>query len=173
MVKAAGDLVPVRIHIYQDPKGVAGKFNILKVPKFMFLQPDGKVIETYDGGLEAAPMTARFREIAAKYKRDLPWEESYAKAQEKGKAVALLFLSDDAGLASTLLDDSLKDLIKEFAFVKVAFKRDSEEAKKFKVDRPSTLVLVDRDQKELGRAEGRKSAKDLKPLLEKAVKAGK
>lgn len=163
----------MRIHIYQDPKGVAGKFSILKVPKFMFLQPDGKVIETYEGGLEAAPMTARFREIAAKYKRDLPWEESYAKAQEKGKLIALLFLSEDASLAASLLDDSLKEMVKEFAFVKVAFKRDSEEAKKFKVERPSTLVLTDAEGKEVGRVEGRKTAKELKGLLEKALKGSK
>jgi len=176
VAKAAGELVPVRIHIYQDPKNVAGKFNVLKVPKFMFLAPEGKVLETYEGELQAGPMAARFRDIAGKSKRDLPWEESYEKALEKarqGTLVAALFQAEDTGLAAALLDDSLQEVVKRLAFVKFSSAKNSADAKKFKVERGPALLLLDADGKEVARAEGKKSSKDLKAFLEKSLQAGK
>ena len=42
-----------------------------------------------------------------------------------------------------------------------------------KVERAATMTLTDGDGKELGRAEGKKTARDLKPLFEKAIKGRK
>ncbi len=171
MIAAVKEVVAVRIDIKEDPKNVAGKFTVIRVPTLIFTKWDGERIETYEGEKEALPMATRIREIGEKHKRDLPWEESLEKAQEKAKEgglVAAVFLDKDEPVVQALLDESLKELVAKLRFVK--FKAKGDDAKKFKVTRSATILLLDAEGKELGRAEGNKTRKELKSFLEKALK---
>ena len=172
LVAAVPEVVPLWININDDPKGIAAQHKIRRVPNFVFTRWDGERIELYEGAKEAEPMAARIREIARKYTRDLPWEESLeqalAKAKE-GKIVAAVFLEQEPGLVAALLDESLKDFAARLAFFRIPGKRTSEEAKKFKISKSPTVVLLDAAETEIGRIEGRKTARELKAIFEKLL----
>ena len=162
---------------YKDDKNVTGKYNIFGVPRYVFAKWNGDKVERIEGpqGMSAKELTDKIHDIGRKYKRDLPWEESFAKAQEKakaGKVIAAYFL-DDLSPVNAMFDDTLKSTLKALTFAKYPYKKSAAEVAEFKVKKAPTLLLLDSEGKELGRIEGKKSSKELLAELEKVTKRDK
>lgn len=170
--------MPLCVHIYKDDKNVTGKYNIFGVPRYVFAKWNGDKIERVEGpqGMGARELSDKIREVGKKYKRDLPWEESLAKAQEKakaGKVIAAYFLDDDLSPINAMFDDSMKSALRGLAFLKYSYKKDASEVAQFNVKKAPTLLLIDGEGKELRRIEGKKSPKELLAELEKVIKRDK
>jgi hypothetical protein len=144
-------------------------------PTLVLADQDGKVLKKYEGAPQVPNLAQVIPEFAKKYFRDFPWAESLPKAIETAKAdkkKVMLFFADDTDASKqfvkVLKDPALKDLEGNFVFAKVAFKKGSDEAKKYKAGKPVTLVAVDPEKDEpLDRVEGKKTPKDLKAFFEK------
>ena len=170
--------MPLCVHIYKDDKNVTGKYNIFGVPRYVFAKWNGDKVERIEGpqGMSAKDLADKIRDIGRKYKRDLPWEESFAKAQEKakaGKVIAAFFLDDDLSAVNAMFDDSLKSSLRALTFVKYSAKKDRAEAAQFQIKKAPTLLLLDSEGKELKRLEGKKSSRELLAELEKVTRRDK
>lgn len=166
--------MPLCVHIYRDDKNVTGKYNIFGVPRFVFAKWNGDRIERIEGpqGMSGKELAEKLHEIGRKHKRDLPWEESFAKAQEKakaGKIIAAFFLDEDVSLVHAMFDDSLKSTLKALTFLKYPNKKDTPEVARFGIRKAPTVLLLDGEGKELKRIEGKKSPKELLGEFEKVI----
>lgn len=178
MVKASEGLIRILADASRDDK-VFLKYGVNSMPTILFLDPDGKQV----GELEArnaAAVKTQFEEIASKHGRGPKWLAAAAAALEAGKAdakpVALVFL--DAKPKSDIFMKMLgaetipKDLFEKVAFARIEFKKDSEDAKKWKVTEAPTMILLDGSGEEPKLLRTFKSGgpRDLRTALEDAVK---
>jgi thioredoxin-related protein len=173
VVAAFRDVIPFFVNI-DDPKaqGVCDQFEVRVRPTLVMADQEGKIIKRFDGERQVPNLQEAVSEFGQKYFKDYAWAESLDKAYETAKAdkknVALFF--DDGTDVSKQFVKMIKDCAAsaKFVFAKLPFKKNSEDAKKYKVVKPCTLILFDGEKaEELDRVEGKKPAKEFKAFLEK------
>ena len=160
-----------------DDKGLE-KYKPSGYPTVIFLDPDGKEVAKL-GDRAPAAVAKQIEEIAQKFSRGPKWLADAAAALAAGKAdskpVALVFVDDkpkSAQLLQARADPSLAADLDKTVFAKLDFKKDAEEAKKWKVTAAATIVLVDasgEEPKAIKTLSG-SGPKALKTALEEAVK---
>ncbi len=106
--------------------------------------------------------------------REVAWATLDGKLPEDEKRpVVMAFVDDKKDSADTLKaleDRTVAKLHGRFLFVRAAFRRDSEEARKWGVSQAPTLVVADPAKGEaLERASGRKGAREIRALLQKVL----
>lgn len=170
------DVIPLFVNFDNDPQNVCGRFQATKRPTIILADQEGKSIQKFEGDIPGLqPVVAEF---AKKYFRDFPWAESLDKAVEsakKDKKLVGFFFADESDgsrqFVKTLKDAGLKSFVSKIDFVKFAFKKDSDDAKKYKISKAVTLLLWDAERgEEVDRVEGKKTVKELKGLFEKHLK---
>lgn len=102
-------------------------------------------------------------------------EVAVASAKEASKPV-LIFVSDDRNPASGVLEkfflhDDAHDMTKKFAVTQVAFSKDDEQLKEFKIRKGATIYYLDpMSEKKKVRKVSAKSPKKLSKQLDKLLK---
>jgi hypothetical protein len=175
VVLAMRDVIPLFIDIDNDPKGICDKFQVRLRPTLVLADQTGVVIRKYEGEAQVPNLQVTVSEFARKHFRDPLWTEPLDRALETaraaGKKVALLFADESDScrqLVKTLKEPGLKAAREKLVFAKLEFKKDSEEAKRYNVAKPVTLLLLDPSEgKELDRIEGKKPIKTLKSTFDK------
>ena len=110
--------------------------------------------------------------------KEIAWAAYDAKAgvtasEERKRLVLLGFVDEKKESAEALKALEDRQLVKyhdKFLFIRVAFKKDSEEARKWVVAQAPVLVIVDPAKGvEVDRLSGRRSVKEIKPVFAKAM----
>jgi hypothetical protein len=172
VVKRARDFYFVRV----SEKKAAQDMKASRSPEVVFLDPDGDEIfrSNFDGGrsLEKA-MAEALRKYAP---REIAWSAYEAKKSpiDESKRPVLLGFFDEKKESleelKSLEDRTIAKLHDRFHFVRAAFRRDSEEAKKYEVfQAPSFVILEPAKGEVVEKAVGKKSVRDLKAILAKAL----
>jgi len=169
------DVIPVFVNIDNDPQGICDKFGVRLRPTLVLADQAGATIKKYEGEPQVPNVQQTVAEFAKKYFHDPLWVEPLDKAIEAAKSsekkLVILFSDESDGckqIIKTLKEPGLKDAREKLIFAKAAFKKDSEEAKKYQVNKATTLLVINpSDSQELDRIEGKKSLKDLKAFFEK------
>lgn len=184
MVKAAEKIIPVFVDCDWGKKNqdLSGKYGVRGYPTVIFTDPKGEEIDKL-GGRDAKSVLDKINAVAEKFGGIAAldsWDKGAEAAKDSGKPVLYFFATqkaDSVALEQALMDESLKELLEKFVLVKSEIKRDSEDAKKFKVTSSTSPVLLiltpaegDGDPKVVKKLTGKKSAKDLKKEFEKALK---
>jgi hypothetical protein len=140
---------------------------------------DGDATEIYRATLsDGRSLEKALGAAADKYApREIAWRSYEAKetaSVDERKKLVMLGFSDEkkesVETLKTLEDRQLTKYHEKFIFMKAAFKKDSEEAKKWGVSQAPLLVIIDPAKGEvLDRIGPRKTAKEIKPLLVKAL----
>jgi hypothetical protein len=126
------------------------KYGVQFMPTLLFLDPDGKKVGQMSDR-SAAGLKAQFEEIAKKHGRAPAWlegaEAALGAARDGAKPAVLLFVDEKpkSQVFERMFSDPSfgVDLYEKAAFAKVAFKKDSDDAKRWKVSEAGTLVIVD------------------------------
>ncbi len=158
-------------------KKMAQELKATRIREAIFIDGDGVEMHraTFSDGrsLDRA-MGAAVEKYAP---REIAWKSYDAKetvATEERKKLVLLGFADDkkesADALKVLEDRQLAKYHERFLFMKAAFRKDSEEAKKWGVSQAPSFVIIDPGKGEvLDRASGRRTVKELKPLIVKAL----
>lgn len=159
-------------------KKMAQELKATRVREAIFIDGDGTEMHraTFNDGrsLDRA-MGAALEKYAP---REIAWRSYDAKetvaATEERKKLVLLGFADErkesAEALKVLEDRQLAKYHERFLFMKAAFRKDSEEAKKWGVSQAPSFVIVDPAKGEvLERTSGRRTVKELKPLIVKAL----
>lgn len=172
-------------------RDLARKWGVRGIPDMRFVDVEGKEISKYQGRRSADSFVKQFSDISAKHaakgsaaKGQISWVSDFAKAREESiKAHRALFVvfSDESDAVSRTLEalgnSKLEKLIEHFVFANVKFDKDSDEAKKLKVESAGAILVLNPDESDLSKAIlGRKlapqGADDLKALLAPYEKPG-
>jgi len=158
-------------------KKIAVELKATRIREAIFIDGDGAEVHRSMFG-DARSLDRAMGAAAEKYApREISWKAYEAKetvTTEDRKKLVLLGFSDEKKESveslKALEDRQLAKYQDRFLFMKVAYKKDSEEAKKWGVSQAPTLVIVDPAKGDvIDRIGPRKTAKDLKPLLVKAL----
>lgn len=176
MVAAFREVIPLFVNI-DDAKaqGVCDQFEVRVRPTLVMADQEGKIVKRFDGERQVPNLLQAVAEFGQKYFKDYAWAESvdtaFETAKTEKKNVALFF--DDGTDASKQFVKMIKEApaAAKFVFVKLAYKKNSDDAKKYKIAKPVTLLIFDSEKaEELGRLEGKKPAKEFKAFLEQNVR---
>lgn len=171
----------IHIDIDKDPT-TSGRFKVTGIPDVRFLDSDGKEIKEYNGDRTADSFVKEIEEIASKHTKGLPFQSSLDDAIKLGKdekKPVVLFFGDgkdnSRAMEKTLLDAVNKDIIPKFVWVRVEYKKNSDDVKKYKISKVPTLVVIDPNAEKpeeapLGKLEGKKMPKETRKALEKILK---
>ena len=148
MVKASEGLI--RILVDGDKDGALfEKYGVQAMPTLLYLDPDGKQVAKM-GDRSPAGLKKQFEEIVSTHKRGPKGLESATAAFDAGKTdgkpVVLLFV--DAKPKSEMFKKSLGDaafkgVFDNVAFCEVAWAKDNEDAKKWKVTEVPKMLVID------------------------------
>src|SRR5262249_4255487 len=151
--------------------------------ELVFIDPDGT--ELHRGVcLDAAAIEKAMDAALGKYAaRPISWNVYEAKALEAARAAEKLALvafddggKEGEGLLKSLEDRMLARLQDRFTFIRVEFRKDSDEARMWAVTSAPTLLVVD-PAKEAGshavleRISGKKTPVQLKAVIQKACRS--
>lgn len=170
-------------------EALSRKYGIRGYPDVVLVAPDGKASRTTSR--DAAGVAADLREFlarsgapkppAAEAAVEVPKIEGKAYAAARAEALKakkfLLYVLLDESPASTslsfsLADESLRSLLGLFVRAKGEYRRNSEEAARFAVERAPTVLLVDpRNEKVLLRVVGSRSPRELARDFEEAARS--
>ena len=177
MVKASEGLI--RVLVDGDKDGALfEKYGVQSMPTVLFLDPDGKQVGKM-GARDPGALKKQFEEIVAAHKRGPKSLESPAAALEAGKAeskpVVLLFVDakpKSEMFRKSLGDAAFKGVFDAVAFCEVEWKKDSEDAKKWKVTEAPTMLVIDPSDGEgkILKTLKTNAPKTVKPAIEDAVK---
>jgi hypothetical protein len=159
-------------------KKMAQELKATRCAEIIFLDCDGdefcrssfQDVRTLDKAMEQALQKYSPKEIA--------WAAYDAKAgvtaSEERKRLVVLGFSDEKKESSEALkvleDRQLVKFHDRFLFLRVAFKKDSEECRKWGVTQAPTVVIVDPAKGDVvDRLSGRRSVKEIKPVFAKAM----
>lgn len=182
VVEAMAGFVPLFVDFNADKDAICEKYGAVAKPTLILANPDGEVLKKYEGAAEVPVLKKVLPDLARQHFRDFPWAAEPArlleKAKEAGKPAGLYFADESEAskaFVRALNDKSLRDLTKRLLFAKAPFKKDSDLAKAHGIAKAATLVLLDpsKENSEIGRIEGKKSARDLDAFLKKALGDGK
>jgi len=164
------EFYPVRV---TDRKAAAG-VKARQLNETIFLDGDGDEIHRAVFG-DALSLVRALEEALRRYgPREVSWITSGGKLPDGEKRpVVLAFVDDRKDTADTLKaleDRTVSKMHARFLFERTAFRRDSEEARKWGVSQAPTLVAVDPAKGEaLEKISGRKGARDLKAFLARVL----
>jgi hypothetical protein len=171
-------------------EALSRKYGIRGYPDVVLVAPDGKASRT--ASRDAAGVAADLREFLARSgtpkpppagepSAEIPKIEGKAYAAARAEALKakkfLLYVLLDESPASTALsfslaDESLRSLLGLFVRAKGEYRRNSEEAARFSVERAPTVLVVDpRNEKVLLRVAGSRSPRELARDFEEASRA--
>lgn len=157
-----------------DKRG-AEELKATRSLELLFLAADGD--EVHRGVF--SDLACLEKDLAAAAKRTTPRAPDWAtvdfgKPAPEGAKPVVLFLTDDRkdsqDALKSLESAEMAPLHEKVVFVRHAWKKDSEEAKKYGATQAPTVVVLDPESREpLDKAVGRKSARELKALIQRAL----
>jgi hypothetical protein len=148
VVKASEGMIRILVDGDKD-NALFGKYGVQAMPTLLFLDPDGKQVGKL-GDRQPAGVKKQFEEIVSAHKRGPKGLESATAAFDAGKAdskpVVLLFV--DAKPKSEMFkkglgDAAFKGMFDNVAFCEVAWAKDNEDAKKWKVTEVPRMLVID------------------------------
>ncbi len=173
IAKRGGDFLFVRA---ADRK-TAAELRATRCLEVIFLDPDGE--EIHRSEFKDAPALEKSMAAASELcsSRSVAWVSSDgslpAQAGAGGKPVVLAFTDerkDSVDVLKALEDRVVATLHEKLVFVKAAWKKDGEDAKRWGATLAPTFVVVDPGTREvLERVSGRKSPKDLRAAFLRAL----
>ena len=173
IVKRANDFLFVRV---ADRK-TAAEIRATRCLEVIFLDPDGE--EVHRAEFKDAPALEKSMATASELcgPRPVAWVSADgglpAQTGAGGRPVVLAFTDDrkeSADVLKSLEDRVVASIQDRLVFVKSAWKKDGEEAKRWGVTQAPTFVIVDPASREvLERVSGRKTPKDLRAAFLRAL----
>lgn len=160
-----------------DDKGLE-RYKPSGYPTVIFLDADGKEIAKL-GDRSPAAVARQIEDIAAKYTRGPKWltdaDAAVAAGKSESKPVALVFVDDkpkSAAFLQIFADPTMMEEMEKVVFARIEFKKDSEEAKRWKVAQGATLVILDvtGDEPKVVKTLTGVGAKAVKTALEDQIK---
>lgn len=174
MQKRSGEFHFVRV----TDKKTAATIKAGTSPEAIFL--DGEGDEIHRASFTDGPTLEQA--MTGAVKRNSPRAPAWAtvdagkgvpSAEEARRPLVLVFADDKKDSEETLKaleDRSVVKYHERFTFVRVSYRRDSEEAKKWGVPQAPTILVVEPAKKEvLEKSYGKKGAKDLKAMFARVV----
>lgn len=158
-------------------KKMAQDIKATRCPEVIFQDCDGDEFSR-SSFQDARTLDRAMEQALQKYSpREIAWSAFDSKkgpvSDDSRRLVLLAFVDErkeSAEALKVLEDRQLAKYHDRFVFMKVAFRRDSEESRKWGVALAPSLVIVDPAKGEaLERTSGRRTVKELKPLLVKAL----
>jgi len=149
VVKSSEGLIRILVDSGKDSK-LFDKYGVRGMPTIIFLDPEGKEVgKLNDRSSEG--VKKQFEEVSTKNTRAPRWlsgiEAAISEAKGGPKPAVLFFVDDkpkSKALEALFSDPTFgTDLYEKAIFSKVAFKKDSEECKKWKVTDAGSIVIVD------------------------------
>ena len=154
-------------------KKTALDLRATKALEVLFLDGDGD--EVSRGGFgDARSLEPLLKAAEQRYvSKEIAWAAKAAAAETERRPVLLVFADERKDSLETLKALEDRTLVKyqeRFTYVKLAGKRDAEETKRWGiVALPSVLVIDPLKQEVLERSSGRRSPRELKALISKAL----
>jgi hypothetical protein len=171
VARRSGDFCFVRL----TDRKAAAELRATRCLEAIFLDPDGEEVHRAEFKDAAALDRSMATAVERCSARPVPWASTDGSlpAAAGGRPVVLVFADDRKesvdGLKA-LEDRAVASLHEKFVFVKVPWKKDGEEAKRWGAALAPSVVVVDPSSREvLDRAAGRKAPRDLRALLLKAL----
>jgi len=165
----------IRVLVDSDRDGrVFQRYKVQAMPTVLFLDPDGAVVGKLAARASEA-VRAQLGELGVAHRRGPKVLADLETARATGRPV-LVLLADDKprsqAFAQSLGDPAYGDVFEKIAFTKLEFRKDGDEAKRWKVQEAPALLLLDVDGLVL-RALKIGPAKALRRELEDALRAPK
>jgi hypothetical protein len=185
VVKASEKLVMVKVDCTDSNKvkEILGKYGVRGFPTMLFTDPDGKVVGQL-GARDPASIARQLGDLAAQYRRRLPFAESVeaalAAGKKDGKPVLVLFTDkskDAEETESSLADDTLQAALARCVAARHEIAKDCELCKRFKAAAGVSVLVLDPRAEDpaaapLAQLSGKRTAAALKADLEAALKKG-
>lgn len=158
-------------------KKVALELKATRIREAIFIDGDGTEIHRATLS-DTRSLEKALGGAAEKYvPREIAWKSYEAKetasVEDRKRLVMLAFSDEKKESVETLKileDRQLAKYQEKFIFMKASFKKDSEEAKKWGVAQAPLMVIIDPAKGEvMDRIGARKTAKEIKPILVKAL----
>jgi thioredoxin-like negative regulator of GroEL len=180
-------------------RDLAKQWGVRGIPDMRYLDVDGKEVGKYKGRRSADSFAKEFADYSSKYtvkgkddgkdngkeeKVSIAWVNDFAKAREdstkKRKVLFVIFSDGKEACTKTmeaLTDARFKKTAEALVFASVTFDKESDLAKKLKVEDAGTILLLNPDEAEidkavLARKHAALNAGELKPILEPLEKPG-
>jgi hypothetical protein len=178
VVKASERVIRVVADAGADSK-LFTKYDVKQMPTFVFLDPDGKKLKSFNPPNSGPSLVSTFNEIADANTRGPKWLDSAEAALEAGKTdkkLVMFVFADEkksAAFLKTFGDAAYKDAFEKVAAAKIVYSKDSEFCKTWKVTDPSTVLFIDNGGAEprvLKTVKGPKAPKELKKDIEESLK---
>ena len=174
VAKRAGDFCFVRL----TDRKAAAELRATRCLEAIFLDPDGEEVHRAD--FKDAPALEKSMSTASEIcsARPVAWTLADGTLPAPGgvRPWVLVFTDDrkeSADGVKVLEDRVVSSLHEKFLFVKLPWKKDGEEVKRWGATQAPSFVVVDPSTREvLERAAGRKAPRDLRALLLKALAKG-
>ncbi len=189
MVEASKGLVPILVDCSNGcPEDLKQKYGVKGYPTVVFTDHQGKVIESLRSR-DTASVKSQMEKVAKEHTvqvfLECSIEEAKAKAKEKGKLLAAVFMAEgkkhegkNALLKAVLLHSELEQVREQLVWVKRPLEdedgRDTDEAKTYRANKSGTVVVIDPEAEDDGAldkiSDPKKLKRELERLLEKRAK---